>query len=92
MLLQKGVKLYKNNEGKEEATMLVQTVHGKYEGYTKQEVFKTKEARRGQALIRNPSKKDYRNMVSSNMIANCPFLKSNITNARAIFSPDLASV
>jgi hypothetical protein len=92
MLLQKGVKLYKNNKGKEEATMLVQTVCGNYEGYTKQEVLKAKEACQGQALIGNPSKNDYRNMVSSNMIANCPFLKSDVTNARAIFSPDLASV
>jgi hypothetical protein len=92
MLLQKGVKLYENNKGKEEATMLVQTVRGNYEGYTKREVLEAKEARQGQALIGNPSKKDYHNMVSSNMIANCPFSKSNVTNARAIFGPDLASV
>ncbi len=31
-------------------------------------------------------------MVSRNMIANCPFSKSDLTNARAIFGPDLASV
>ncbi len=43
-------------------------------------------------MIGNLSEKDYRNMVSTNMIANCPFLKSNVTNARAIFGPDLASV
>ncbi len=45
MLLQKGVGLYENNEGKEEATMLVQTVRGNFEGYTKREVLKAKEAR-----------------------------------------------
>jgi hypothetical protein len=72
--------------------MLVQTVRGNYEGYTKQEVLKAKEACRGQALIGNPSEKNYRNMVSRNMIANGPFLKSDITNARASFVPDLASV
>ncbi len=38
MLLQRGVKSYKVVEGKEEATMLVQTVRGNYEGYTKQEM------------------------------------------------------
>jgi hypothetical protein len=43
-------------------------------------------------LIENPSKKDYHNMVSSNLIANCPFLTSNVINARAIFGPDLASI
>jgi hypothetical protein len=31
-------------------------------------------------------------MISSNMIANCPFLTSNVTNARTIFGPDLTSV
>ncbi len=43
-------------------------------------------------MIGNLSEKDYRNMVSSNLIANCPFSTSNITNARAIFGSDLASV
>jgi hypothetical protein len=92
MLLQRGVKSDKDNGGKEEATMLVQTVHGNYEGYTKQEVLKAKEAHQGQAFIGNSSEKDYHNMVSSNLIANYPFLMSNVTNARAIFGPDLASV
>jgi hypothetical protein len=81
-----------NNDGKEEATMLVQTMCGIYEGYTKQKVLKAKEECRGQALIGNPSEKDYRNIVSSNMMANCPFSKSDVTNVRAIFGPDLASV
>ncbi len=36
----------------------VQTVRGKYEGYTKREVLRAKEASRGQALLGNPSKKD----------------------------------
>jgi hypothetical protein len=43
-------------------------------------------------MIGSPSKKDYRGMVSSNLILNCPFLTTNVTNARAIFGPDLASV
>ncbi len=44
MLLQRGVESNKNNKEKEEATMLVQAVHGNYEGYTKREVLKAKEA------------------------------------------------
>ena len=70
----------------------VQTVRGNYEGYTKREVLRTKEARQGQALLGNPSEKDYRGMVSSNMIKNCPISTSDVSNARAIFGPDLASV
>jgi hypothetical protein len=74
------------------ATTLVQTVRENYEGYTKREILKAKEAHRGQAMIGNPSKGDYRGLVSSNMISNCPIAPTNITNVRAIFGPDLASV
>ncbi len=70
----------------------VQTVRKNYEGYTKQEVLRAKEACQGQALLGNPSKKDYQGMVSSNMIKNCPISTSDVSNARAIFGLDLASV
>ncbi len=74
------------------ATTLVQTVQENYEGYTKREVLKAKEARQGQTMIGNPSKGDYRGLVSSNMISNCPIAPINITNTRAIFGLGLASV
>jgi hypothetical protein len=70
----------------------VQTVRGNYEGYTKQEVLQAKEARRGQAMLGNPSEKDYQGLVSGNLINNCPISLSNVSNARAIFGPDHASV
>jgi hypothetical protein len=34
------------------------------------------------------SEGDYKGMVSSNMITNCPITMSDITNADAIFRPD----
>ncbi len=37
----------------------VQTVRGNYKGYTKREVLRAKEAHRAQALLGNPSEKDY---------------------------------
>jgi hypothetical protein len=46
----------------------VQTVWENYEGYTKQEILKAKEARRAQGLIGNPSKANFREMVRGNMI------------------------
>ena len=69
-------------------TCLVQTVRGNYEGYTKREVLKAKEARRAQAMMGNPSEADYKGMVSHNLMPNCPVTSSNITNAKAIFGPD----
>ena len=77
------------NEG---TVVLVQTVQGNYEGYSKREVLKAKEARRAQAMMGNPSEKDYKTMVSNNLIPECPITSTDITNARAIFWPDLPSV
>jgi hypothetical protein len=79
-------------EKESQAVSLVQTVRGNYEGYTKCEVLKAKEARRAQAMMGNPSKAGYKGMVSHNLIPNCPVASSDITNARAIFGPDLLSV
>ncbi len=54
----------KSNEG----LINVQTVRENYEGYTKQEILKAKEARRAQGLIGNPSKSNFRGMVRGNMV------------------------
>ncbi len=51
-----------------------------------------KEARRAQAMMGNQSEKDYKGMVSNNLIANCPINLQDVANARTIFGPDLASV
>ena len=43
-------------------------------------------------LVDNPSKNDFKGMVSNNKIKNCPITTIAITNACSIFGPDLASV
>ena len=43
-------------------------------------------------MIGSPSEKDYRGIVRSNMIKNCPIDSTDVSNARAIFGLDLASV
>ena len=43
-------------------------------------------------MMGNPSKKDYKTMVSNNLIPECPITSTDITNARAIYGPDLPSV
>ena len=73
-------------------TALVQTVCRNYEGFTKKDIKAAKAARKLQGMIGSPSEKDYGGMVSSNMIKNCPVDSTNVSNARVIFGPDLASV
>ena len=76
----------------ETEVLFIQTIQGNYEGFTKCEVTKAKKARRAQAMMRTPSEKDYKGMVSNNRIANCPITLSIVSNACAIFGPDLASI
>jgi hypothetical protein len=70
----------------------VQTVRCNYEGHMKRDVLQAKKAQRAQAMIGNPSKGDFKGMVSGNLIKNCPVTTTDITNVHKIFGPDLASI
>ncbi len=76
----------------EAETMLVQTVHQNYKGYTKRKVLQAKEARCAMGMIGNQSKRDFKNMVKGNLINDCPVISDDVTNARAIFGPNLANL
>ncbi len=45
---------------KEEHRMLVETVRGNFEGFTKNKILRAKQARRAQTMMGNPSEKDYK--------------------------------
>jgi hypothetical protein len=79
-------------KGNDEHTMLVETVRRNFEGFTKNEVLRAKQARRAQAMMGNPSEKDYKGVVSNHLISNCPITVNDITNSRAIHGPALANV
>ena len=81
-----------SSSGDHAATMLVETVRGNYEGYTKKEVLQAKKARRGQGMIGSPSESDYKGMVSSTLIRNCDITPHDVSNARKMFGPQLEGV
>ncbi len=81
-----------NEDGTKKEVTLVQTVHGNYEGFTKREVIKAREAREAQAMLGNPSEKDFQGLVSGNLIPNFPIARADISNAGKMFGPDLASI
>ncbi len=68
---------------KGEHTMLMETVRGYFEGFTKNKVLRAKQARRAQAMMGSPSEKDFKGVVSNHL---------NIDNSRVIHGPALASV
>ena len=90
MLLQREIQ--ERKETLDSEMSYIQTVRRNYEGYTKQEVTQAKEARRAQAMMGNPSEKDYKGMVTNSLIANCAITSHDVSNARTIFGPDLASI
>jgi hypothetical protein len=92
MLLQRVQCKWSKAAGELIETALVQTVQGHYEGYTKKDILKANKARRVQGMKGNPSEKDYKGIVSGNLITNCPITTTDISNAHAMFSPDLASI
>jgi hypothetical protein len=81
-----------NKDGTKKEVTLVQIVRRNYEGFTKREVIKAQEAREAQAMLGNPSKKDFQGLVSRNLIPNCPIACADISNAHNFFGPDLASI
>ncbi len=79
--------------GSEDAAhAFIQTVRQNYEGYTKKEILRAKEARRAMGLVGYPNKQDFKGMVRANMIPNCPINATDIANARDIWGPNLASL
>lgn len=72
--------------------MLVNTVRENFEGYTRYDIAKAKEARRLQGMIGNPTDKDFEGMVREQLITNCPVTVHDIKNATCIFGPDIANL
>jgi len=71
--------------------MLVNTVRDNFEGHTKHDIAKAKEARRLQGMVGNPTNKEFKGIVCEKLITNCPVTVQDVENANCIFGPDLAN-
>jgi hypothetical protein len=71
---------------------MVNTTLKNFEGYTKHDLEKAKEARRLQGMVGNPTECKFAGMVHEKLIANCPITVCNDDNANRIFGPDLANL
>ncbi len=72
--------------------MLVNTVRENFEGHTKHDIAKAKEARRLQGMVGNPTNREFKGMVCEKLITNCPVTVQDVENANRIFGPDLANL
>jgi hypothetical protein len=62
------------------------------EGFTDCNYERSKRARKALGLVGYPSTKDFKHMMSSNMIENFPVTSIDVTNANKLFGPDLATL
>ncbi len=76
----------------DEQFVMVNTVRGNLEGYTKHDIKKAQEARRLQGMIENHTEREFEEMVREKLIANRPVTVRNIQNAHQIFGPILANL
>jgi hypothetical protein len=66
----------------------IDTIKTNREGFTERNYERAKRAQKALGLVGYPSPKDFKHMVSSNMIKNCPVTSTNVANANTIFGPN----
>jgi hypothetical protein len=87
--------LHYPNTSKDDSTfkcMLVNTVRDNFEGHTKHNIDKAKEAQRLQRMVETPTDKEFKGIVCEKLITNCPITVQDIENANRIFGPNLANL
>ncbi len=72
--------------------MLVNTVRENFEGYTRHDVERAREAQRIQGMIANPTEREFAGMVWKKLLTNCPIIVRDVENANQIFGPNLANL
>ncbi len=72
--------------------MLVNTKRGNFEGYTRKEIERAREARQIQGMIANPTEREFNAMVHEKLLANCPVTLQDVNNAHHIYGRDLANI
>ena len=75
---------------KEDGVVMVQTVRGNYEGYTREEVENARKAREAQAMMAHPLDEMLKHLV--NAVKNIDISAPAIANAKTLFGPDLGGV
>ena len=71
---------------------MIKTVRNNYEGFTKEQIKQATAARNAMAMMAHPRDDKLKHVVSTNIVQNCTFNSSDLTNATALFGPDRGSI
>lgn len=88
----KGLYYYDINDNPLKHTSLINTVANNMDGYTTRQIRQAKLARETMKKLGFPSDEDYKWIVRTGIIKNCPVTVEDITTATDIFGPDLHSL
>lgn len=75
---------------RDDAVMMVNTVRGNIEGFTRSDVLAAERAYKAANRMGAPSDKDFRMMVRT--LPNCPITARDVSNAIRIYGPNLAGI
>jgi hypothetical protein len=87
-----GLNFKETEENKSDEYVLVNTIQGNFEGYTRHKIKNAQEARRLQGMIGNPTEEEFGGMVHEKLITNCSVTVQDVHNANQIFGPELANL
>ena len=82
----------KNEIEKVVLDQVVETVKDNKKPFTDRQVREAVRARRVYSMIGRPSTTDYKNMITGNLLKNCPVIVDDIRNTDKIFGPDVAAI
>ena len=86
-VMHKDVLHYQDTRNRE--ITLVQTVQENEEGYSQRQILDAKKARDLYAKVGYPSTRDFKNIISNNLILNCPVTASDFVRAEKIYGRDI---
>ena len=82
----------KLNSERRENVIMINTVQGIKEGFTKKEIKAAELAQRIYILLGRPSYRDFGNIVKWQLLKNCPISFQDVKNAWKMFGEDLGSI
>ena len=71
---------------------MVETLKENMEGFSQDEIERAKQARRLYHSIGAPSLRNFKYLIKSNQIQDCPVTVADINNAEKIFGPDVSYI
>ena len=79
-------------KAEDEGVSLIKTVAANKEGYTKRQLVGGDTARRLYTMVGRPSIRDFKGLITGNLLKNCSVTLHDVNNAECIYGPDVGAL